>query len=260
MSRSHLTGFGLSMTVKAIKLEEIRVFRRLAPTIGFLAGLAPATVAPMAHAQVNIDQGMPPAQIFANDCATCHKSVRGLAVGKNSLMLTGFLREHYTASNEQAAALAAYVLGAGGSEPAPQEPKRKPESEHAKATGEEPKTGEAKTGEAKIEEPKTAAHPSAASVKPEEEAPASAKLQPSTDEETKREERANPAAAGKHEAQPVTAKPEEAAPVTANPAINETPGSAEAPSQEFGPTTSAANPIAPQPGETAPVPRDHIPD
>ena len=159
MSRSHLTGFGLSMTVKAIKLEEIRVFRRLAPTIGFLAGLAPATVAPMAHAQVNIDQGMPPAQIFANDCATCHKSVRGLAVGKNSLMLTGFLREHYTASNEQAAALAAYVLGAGGSEPAPQEPKRKPESEHAKATGEEPKTGEAKTGEAKIEEPKTAAHP-----------------------------------------------------------------------------------------------------
>ena len=31
-------------------------------------------------------------------------------------MLTGFLREHYTSSREQAAALAAYVLGAGGSE------------------------------------------------------------------------------------------------------------------------------------------------
>ena len=74
-------------------------------------------------------------------------------------MLTGFLREHYTASSEQAAALAAYVLGAGGSEPAPPEPERKPGSEHAKATGEEPKTGEAKTGEAKTEEPKTAAHP-----------------------------------------------------------------------------------------------------
>ena len=223
-------------------------------------------VAPMAHAQVNIDQGKPPAEIFANDCATCHKSVRGLAVGKNSLMLSGFLREHYTASREQAAALAAYVLGAGGSEPAPQEPKQKPESEHAKATGEEPKTGEAKTGEAKIEEPKTAAHPSAASVKPEEEAPASAKLQRPTDEETKREERANPAAAGKHEARPVTAtrgpkrEPEEAAPVAANPATNETPGSAETPSQEFGPTTSAANPTEPQPDETAPVPRDHIPD
>ena len=65
----------------------------------------------MAHAQTNIDQGKTPSQIFANDCAACHKPTRALANGKNRFALTEFLREHYTTSREQAAALAAYVLG-----------------------------------------------------------------------------------------------------------------------------------------------------
>ena len=58
---------------------------------------------------MNIDQGKSPADIFANDCAACHKSTRGLANGQNSLALSSFLREHYTASKDQANALAAYV-------------------------------------------------------------------------------------------------------------------------------------------------------
>jgi hypothetical protein len=105
------------------------VTRRLAAVVGLIAGLGPA----MAHAQTNLDQGKTPAQIFASDCAACHKPTRALANGKNRFALTEFLREHYTTSREQAAGLAAYVLGAGfgakpANEPAPQKT-AKPEEE-----------------------------------------------------------------------------------------------------------------------------------
>ena len=86
---------------------------RLAPTIGLVAMLAPA----MALAQTNLDQGKSASQIFATACAECHKAPRGLANGKNAAALGDFLREHYTTSREQAAALAAYVLGGRGAEP-----------------------------------------------------------------------------------------------------------------------------------------------
>jgi hypothetical protein len=97
------------------KPREAGVFRGIAPAIGLFMGLLPA----MAQAQTNIDQGKSPAEIFANDCATCHKSARGLANGRGSSGLASFLVEHYTASKDQAAALAAYVMGAGGGEAAP---------------------------------------------------------------------------------------------------------------------------------------------
>ncbi len=223
------------MIVRPLRLEEVSVFRRLAPAIGLAAGLAAAMFPVLARAQVNIDQGKSPAEIYTNDCATCHKTLRGLAVGKNSLMLSSFLREHYTASPEQASALAAYVLGAGGREPAPQASKPKPDLEHARA--EEPKAGEPKPGELK-----TAAHPLGASAKPEEE-------KRSTEQEAKHEEHAAP-----------------------TPATNETPGTAATPSPALGPalspasnpetspTTSAAIPAEEQPTAGVTVPRDNIPD
>jgi hypothetical protein len=97
------------------KPREAGVFRGVAPAIGLVIGLVPV----LAQAQTNIDQGKSPAEIFANDCATCHKSARGLANGRGSSGLASFLVEHYTASKDQAAALAAYVMGAGGGEAAP---------------------------------------------------------------------------------------------------------------------------------------------
>ena len=127
--------------------------RRLAAMIGLLAGFGPA----LARAETNIDQGKTPAQIFANDCAACHKPTRGLAHGKNRFALTEFLREHYTTSREQAAGLAAYVLGAGfGASGAAAVPGQKPEQ--------------------------------AKPVKPEEEALATAKLQKPAGEEAKPEQ------------------------------------------------------------------------
>ena len=177
--------------------------RRLLPAFWLVAGLASVMFPTLAHAQVNIDQGKSPAEIYSADCATCHKTPRGLAAGKNSLMLSSFLREHYTASRDQAAALAAYVLGAGGAEPAP---KQKPDTEHARA--EEPKAGE----------PKTTTHPLRASAKPEEE------KRPKEQEATREDRPESPASREKPYEAPQTAsregkpEPENAAPVAHEPA------------------------------------------
>jgi hypothetical protein len=78
--------------------------------LALLAGLA----APAAHSQVNIDQDKTPAHIYASDCAVCHKSIRGLANGRGRTALTEYLAEHYTSSDSEAAALAAYVISGGG--------------------------------------------------------------------------------------------------------------------------------------------------
>jgi hypothetical protein len=252
--------------------EEARVFAALARKMGFVAvlGLAVLAMIPVpARAQVNIDQGKSPADIFANDCGVCHKSTRGLANGQNSLALSSFLREHYTASKEQANALAAYVLGNGGgsgtpqkpvaaTEPKSSEPKgaKSSESKSSEAKSSEPKSSEAKPSEPKAAGTKPATHPTRAAARGEEEAAPNAKPQHPADE---------------HEVQPVTAsraaKPEseptppvqQPAAIGAVPAASEAPAAASAPSPE-PPTTSAAAPAEPQSGDGATVPRDDIPD
>src|SRR4029077_7496122 len=97
-----------------------------------------------ARAQVNIDQDKSPAHIFSSDCAVCHKTTRGLANGRGSSSLVGFLAEHYTSSREEAASVAAYVLSAGGGvgSAAPVRGEQKPDSARGRAAtaGQEPKT------------------------------------------------------------------------------------------------------------------------
>ncbi len=207
--------------------------RRLAATIGLLAGLAPA----WAYAQTNIDQGKTPAQIFASACAECHKATRALASGKNSGMLTDFLQEHYTTSRAQAAALAAYVLSAAREIGAAQRG-QKPSGAHATAPAEESKPAR-----------RRARQPG----QPEEGTPATVKLhqrRPATAARNHGEEPNAPPswepAAGAHEPAPVVAEP--AAPT-------------EPPRQETSPAPAAAVPSADAAsggGET--VPRDNIPD
>ncbi len=231
------------------------MFLRFAPAIGLFAALTPGAMPVLAHAQTNIDQGKTPAQIFAQDCAACHKATRGLANGKNSLSLTLFLREHYTTSREQAAALAAYVLGAGGAEPA--KPGQKPGQERAK--NEDPKNAEPKNAEPKNAEPKTASRPRRPAAKP---AP---------------ERQASHPAASEHEAPPPTATPgREKEPEKPAAVVSVPPPAAEAPKpepkietgnaprsepgQDQTPTTSAAAPAESESGDGAPVPRDNIPD
>jgi len=69
------------------------------------AAVLTATVA----AAQNLDAGKPPAKLFADGCATCHRSPRGLAKGRFSLTLSWFLKDHYATSLDSAKALAAYL-------------------------------------------------------------------------------------------------------------------------------------------------------
>jgi hypothetical protein len=242
------------------------VFRRTAPVIGTVAAVAFVMFPTLALAQVNIDQGKSAADIFSSVCTACHKTSRGLAAGKNSLMLSAFLREHYTASSDQASALAAYVLGAGGSEPAP---KQKPEIEHARA--EEPKAAEPKAAEPKAGEPKTTMHPVRAAAKPEEEKrpkqdakreehgaspPGPEKPEPAP-ETASREVTPKPDDAA-HETAPVSAAPTPAPVANASPSAAEPPNSA--PKSEVTPTAGATVPAEEQHSAGAVVPRDNIPD
>ena len=216
------------------------MFRRLAPVIismtfalriGPVSIMALAMLASPSFAQTNIDQGKSPAELFANDCAACHKTTRGLANGRNSLTLSIFLREHYTASRDQAAALAAYVLNSGGNAPAPKPTARVEEPKNQVRKGQEPKGQELKGQESKGQEAK----------EPKAQEPKAQEPKETRTQEPKVQEARTP---------PPTA-PQEPAPTAATPAE---------PKETSGPTTSAAAPTESEPSENAPVPRDNIPD
>jgi mono/diheme cytochrome c family protein len=219
------------MVAERERIQGGEVFRRLLlPLLGVVSVAIAAIAVGPARAQTNIDQGKPASELFANYCAVCHKSTRGLATGRNSLTLSLFLREHYAASSQQAAALAAYVISAGGNAPA------KPE----RAKSEEPKGQEAKTQESKGQESKgreTKPRAALASPKSEPEKPPRGG-QP-----------------GREEAAPVQPEP---APSLAAPAASAPPSSAEVP--ELRPTTSAGMSAESQSNDNGPVPRDNIPD
>ena len=222
---SYRFAVGVSMPSERERIEGVSVFRRLMPVIGLIWVMAGAVVfAGPTLSQTNIDQGKPASELFANYCAVCHKSTRGLANGRSSLTLSLFLREHYATSSQQAAALAAYVISAGGNAPA-----AKPE----RAKSEEPKGQEAKGQETKGRETK----PRATSAKSEPE---------------------KPAPGGQPEREETTSVPQERAPVVATPATGASPSSGETP--ESGPTTSAGVSAESQSNDNALMPRDNIPD
>ena len=68
-------------------------------------GMAPVS------AQENLEAGKTPPQIFASDCAACHKTPIGLGkrLGGPFGGLSDFLRQHFTASRETAAVLTKYL-------------------------------------------------------------------------------------------------------------------------------------------------------
>ena len=104
------------------------------------AGLMALLGAWPAVAQENLYGKKTPAQIFASDCAICHKTAQGLskAGGAFGVGLEGFLREHYTASKETAAVLAKYVQSLDSGPAAPEKPaKRTASKPAAKKPGEE---------------------------------------------------------------------------------------------------------------------------
>lgn len=230
--------------------------RSFAVVIGALAGLAPV----LAHAQVSIDQGKSPAEMFSNDCATCHKGARGLAKGRGSSELASFLVEHYTSSKDEAASLAAYVMASGGGEspPATQGRGVKPGSPSTRAAVEEPKP----EGKPAHEPGK----PDREAKKPEERSPTNARLQPPAEESKKPGDIPSimqepgthqPAIVRDRHREPVAA-PAQPAPAAAEaPASPEPEHAAAPPAPETGAVAGPANAAS---GEGEPVPRDNIPD
>jgi hypothetical protein len=81
--------------------------------LAFCIMAAAALNAGSALAQEDLNRGKTPAQLFASDCAECHRNPRALAKRDNAYALTGFLRVHYTASRESAAAIANYLVSLG---------------------------------------------------------------------------------------------------------------------------------------------------
>ncbi|WP_298243968.1 hypothetical protein [uncultured Bradyrhizobium sp.] len=104
-------------------------------------GLAAAAIltATVAAAQ-NLDAGKPPAKLFADGCATCHRSPRGLAKGRFSLTLSWFLKDHYATSSDSAKVLAAYLESVDEPPPgAAAKPAKKPARKPARSAPRPPK-------------------------------------------------------------------------------------------------------------------------
>jgi hypothetical protein len=62
----------------------------------------------------DLDAGKSGPQLYAQDCAACHRSPQGLARNLSGGSLVSFLRQHYTSSSASAGAIAAYLQAAGG--------------------------------------------------------------------------------------------------------------------------------------------------
>jgi hypothetical protein len=137
------------------------------------AGLSAGSVL----AQEDLNRGKTPAQLFASDCAECHRNPRSISKRDNANALADYLRVHYTASRESAAAIAGYLASLGGAvEPArparsatPSRPKNQPSEAAAPKSG-DVKSGDVKSGDVKPAESKPAdSKPS--ETKPAETAP-----------------------------------------------------------------------------------------
>ena len=142
-----------------------------------VGGLALFLAAP-ALAQENIDAGKSPAQLYAQDCAICHKTPHGLSKAGGAWGVQNFLREHYTASRETAAAIAGYLAAIDrGPAPRKRAVKRGPKNEVAKGREEKAKkAGEAKPAEPDDPKPSKPDDKAKADTKPDSKpAPADAK-------------------------------------------------------------------------------------
>ncbi|HEY1474055.1 MAG TPA: hypothetical protein VGF53_08230 [Pseudolabrys sp.] len=123
-----------------------------------MGALALALAVP-ADAQENLDSGKSGAQLFAANCAVCHKSPQTLSKSGGMFGLSTFLREHYTSSRETAGAVATYLESL---RPAPGKrtgsAKRAPKGDDKAKAGEKkdaPKSGEAKSESKPKAEPKS---------------------------------------------------------------------------------------------------------
>lgn len=146
-----------------------------------------------AWAQDNLDRGKSGAQLYASDCAICHKSVQGLSRAGGLFGLESFLRQHYTASRESAAVIAGYLKDVDRGPP-PAAARGRTPKRTAKG-GERGKPGAAKPAQVKAAEPKPSESKPAeksSDAKPSEPKPSEPKPVEAKPAEPKANERAKP--------------------------------------------------------------------
>src|SRR5215217_4852366 len=118
--------------------------------VALLTGLA----ATGAYGQQDLDAGKTGPQLFAQDCAACHKSPQGLVKTISGGALVGFLRQHYTSSSASANMIAGYLLAAGGP------PRNDRQKDQAKQPGQNQDRAKlARPGDAAATRPPAAAPP-----------------------------------------------------------------------------------------------------
>ena len=74
-----------------------------------IALLAIAMLGGSAASGQNLDQGKAAPKLFAEGCAACHRSARGLAKGRFSLSLYLYLQKHYASNASSAWTLTSYL-------------------------------------------------------------------------------------------------------------------------------------------------------
>ena len=76
---------------------------------GLLVLAVTATLGGSVAIAQNLDRGKPATKLFAESCATCHRSPRGLAKERFKLTLYLFLQKHYSSDSSSAWTLASYL-------------------------------------------------------------------------------------------------------------------------------------------------------
>ena len=130
----------------------------------------------------DLDAGKSGARLFATSCSSCHRSPRALTKRTNSWSLAYYLRQHYTASSQQANVLTAYLLSVDNGAAREKQkaaavgPQQSPAREKQKATAVAPQQSFLSwlglPSDSERKRPKTAKRAKAASGQPAAAAPA----------------------------------------------------------------------------------------
>src|SRR5262249_38922446 len=88
-------------------IGEWRVMAAVGRNLAWLIIIGALTGSPVQAEDLDHDKSA--SKLFADTCASCHRSARGLAKGRFSLTLWFFLKQHYTSSSASAQALTAYL-------------------------------------------------------------------------------------------------------------------------------------------------------
>jgi len=106
--------------------------------LGLAIGSLALCFASSAGAQGSLEEGKTAAQLYAANCASCHKSPQSVTKATGIFGLESYLRGHYTPSAASAATIAAYLEGLERQSPKSGSARRTKQTSQAKASKSSP--------------------------------------------------------------------------------------------------------------------------